>query len=156
MYAVPERCYLARCVSAEQDEALRVTPRGRPLVDGVPRAPSARNTKRATRSKLSTFVTAGVTRKASRTRMMNSNSNEVILPSILQTHSTHHRNTMCVHRGHHQENPPKNSILCNRPVEPGALARCLMTRRHCDNSSFIDQQAPNSLCSAQGERDHKT
>ena len=57
----------------------------------------------ATRSKLSTFVTAGVTRKASRTRMMNSSSNEVILPSILQTHSTHHRNTMCVPRGHHQK-----------------------------------------------------
>ena len=37
MYALPERCYLARCVIAEREEALRVTPRGRPLVDGLPR-----------------------------------------------------------------------------------------------------------------------
>ena len=97
-----------------------------------------------------------MTRKASRTRMMNSSSNEVILPSILQTHSTHHRNTMCVPRGQHQEKVKKNSILRIRLVEPGALKRDQMTRRHCGNSSRIDQQTPDSLYSAQGEREHKT
>ena len=42
MYTLPERCYPTRCVIAERREALRVTPRGRPLVDGLPRASSNR------------------------------------------------------------------------------------------------------------------
>ena len=41
MFAVSEQCYLARCVIVERGEALRVTPRGRPLVDGLPRASSS-------------------------------------------------------------------------------------------------------------------
>ena len=85
----------------------------------------------ATRSKLSTFVTAGVTRKASRTRMMNSSSNEVILPSILQTHSTQHHNTMCVPRGHHQEKPQKKLHL----MHPSSGAACAAERS--DNTKTL-------------------
>ena len=45
MYTLPARCYPTRCVIAERREALRVTPRGRPFVDGLPRASSFRSRK---------------------------------------------------------------------------------------------------------------
>ena len=74
----------------------------------------------ATRSKLSTFVTAGVTRKASRARMMNSSSNGVILPSILQTHLTHLRTTI----GEKNEKPKKKVRPSSATAWRGAKNEC--------------------------------
>ena len=65
--------------------------------------------------------------------MMNSSSNEGILPSITHTHSTHHRNTICVPRGQHQGNPKKLHLM-----HPSSGAGCAEERS--DDTKTVCQQ----------------
>ena len=125
------------------------------------------------RSKLSTFVTAGVTRKASRTRMMKSRSNEVILPSIsicfikrrgpqkktgghnlnlhvfLKSQFLFLKSQFVLEMSTFYRNIFIFALLPHStPVDPQTQNPLY--------STHVDPQTPNSFYSAQAEREHKT